>query len=526
MSTDLLGGPSLDDSTGPADDGDAGRGGGGTRTAGWAAAVVLVVALGAALRLQSPSELWLDEAISVNISGLPLGEVAGALRRDGAPPLYPLLLWGWERLVGDGTTAVRLLSALFGVSALAAAALAGARLAGRVGGVAAMLLLATSPFAVYYSSEARPYSLVVLLVLCGFLALDSYLRQPRAARGVLVAVASAALALTHYWSLFLLAVVAVGLVVRARQMRSSSDVRAVGWMAAGGLLFLPWLPTFLYQLAHTGTPWALPRGFAMVLTTVSEWSGGAGSPQQVLAVTLLVLAGVGASAVAASGSRLEIDLRGRPPGRALAFVVVGTLVLGLAVGRLTGAAFVPRYTTVALPVFLLLAALGVARLPRRAGTAILAVAVVTGLAGALPYAFFSGKTQAPVVAEALTEQALPGDVVVYCPDQLGPAVSRLLPESLRQEVYPTGGPPARVDWVDYQERNRSADPAAYARELSSRAGRGAVWLVTSSGYRTFGKQCETLLQTLTQLRGAPLLLVEADGADFEPASVRGWAPIP
>jgi hypothetical protein len=50
--------------------------------------------------------------------------------------------------------------------------------------------------------------------------------------------------------------------------------------------------------------------------------------------------------------------------------------------------------------------------------------------------------------------------------------------------------------------------------------------VTSFGYRTFGKQCETLLQTLTQLRGAPLLLVEADGAYFEPASVRGWAPIP
>src|SRR5205085_88091 len=163
------------------------------------------------------------------------------------------------------------------------------------------------------------------------------------------------------------AVVAVGLLVRARRTRNPADARAVGWMASGGLLFLPWLPTFLFQLAHTGTPWGVPAGFAAVLTTVSYWSGGIGATARTLAV----------------------------------------------------------------------------RLPRRLGTAVLAVAVVTGMAGAVPHAFSAGKTQAPVVAEALKSQALPGDFVVYCPDQLGPATSRLLPGSLHQEVYPTGGSPTR-----------------------------------------------------------------------------------
>jgi mannosyltransferase len=519
MSADLLDGPSVDDSSRPADDGD------GRPVARWAAAAVsVIVALGVALRVQSPSALWLDEAISVSISGLPLGEVEDALRHDGSPPLYAFLLWGWERVAGDTPTAVRLLSVLFGVAALPVAAWAGARLAGRVGGVAALLLFATSPFAVAYSSEARMYSLVILLVLCGFLALDSYLRDPRAARGVLLAVLSAALALTHYWSLFLLAVVAVGLLVRARRTRNAADARAVGWMAAGGLLFLPWLPTFLFQLAHTGTPWGVPAGFAAVLTTVSYWSGGIGATARTLAVLLLLLAGVGASATAASGSRLELDLRGRPPGRALAIVFVGTLVLALAVGRITGAAFAPRYTSVALPIFLLLAALGITRLPRRLGTAVLAVAVVTGMAGALPHAFSAGKTQAPVAAEALKSQALPGDFVVYCPDQLGPATSRLLPGSLHQEVYPTGGSPTRVDWVDYEERNSRADPVAFAKDVSTRAGGGAVWLVSSFGYRTYEGQCEALVEALTALRGQPLDLVTGDSSYFEPAEVRGWAP--
>jgi len=233
---------------------------------------------------------------------------------------------------------------------------------------------------------------------------------------------------------------------------------------------------------------------------------------------------VGASATAASGSRLEIDLRGRPPGRALAIVFVGTLVLALGVGRITGAAFAPRYTSVALPMFLLLAALGITRLPRRLGTAVLAVAVVTGMAGAVPHAFSAGKTQAPVVAEALKSQALPGDFVVYCPDQLGPATSRLLPGSLHQEVYPTGGSPTRVDWVDYAERNSRADPVAFAKDVSTRAGGGAVWLVSSFGYRTYEGQCEALVEALTALRGQPLDLVSGDSSYFEPAEVRGWAP--
>jgi mannosyltransferase len=119
---------------------------------------------------------------------------------------------------------------------------------------------------------------------------------------------------------------------------------------------------------------------------------------------------------------------------------------------------------------------------------------------------------------------MPGDVVVYCPDQLGPATSRLLPDSLQQEVYPTGGSPARVDWVDYAERNRRADPAGYARDVAARAGGAAVWLVSRPGYRTYDDQCEQLVQTLTALRGQPLVLVEADGAYFEAAEVRGWAP--
>jgi mannosyltransferase len=339
-----------------------------------------------------------------------------------------------------------------------------------------------------------------------------------------LALVTAALALTHYWSFFLVAVVGGGLLWSAWRSRSATSARAAAWMASGGVLFLPWLPSFLYQLQHTGTPWAGPPGFTAVLSTVFEWAGTVGAPAQVLALVLLLLAGIGATATGVAGRRIELDLGGRAPGRELALTCFLTLVLGLTVGQLTGAAFAPRYTSVALPLFLLAAAVGVARLPPRPRAAVLAVAVVVGLAGALPRSvLYSAKTQAPVVAESLRAQALPGDVVVYCPDQLGPATSRLLPGWLHQEVYPTGGSPRRVDWVDYTSRNRAADPVAYARSLSARTA-GAVWLVSYDGYRTYEGQCPSLIAALTALRGEPLPLVQADQMFFEKADVRGWAP--
>ena len=53
------------------------------------------------------SPLWLDEATSVNIARLPLGEhVRGAATRR-SPPFYYLLLHGWMEVFGESDFAVR-----------------------------------------------------------------------------------------------------------------------------------------------------------------------------------------------------------------------------------------------------------------------------------------------------------------------------------------------------------------------------------------------------------------------------------
>jgi len=80
--------------------------------------VVLVVALGCILRFSTGSQLWLDEALTVEIARRPVGAMLNALRHDGAPPLYYLLLHAWIGVFGDGDVAVRALSGAISVATL------------------------------------------------------------------------------------------------------------------------------------------------------------------------------------------------------------------------------------------------------------------------------------------------------------------------------------------------------------------------------------------------------------------------
>src|ERR1700723_3757692 len=134
-------------------------------------AVVAVVALGVVLRFTTHSALWLDEALTVDRSRLPVSQIAGSVKHDGAPPLYYYLLHFWMRLFGQSDLATRSLSGVIGVITLPVAWLAGNRFGGRIVAWTTLVLVASAPFAVYYSTEARMYGLVILLTGCGFLAL-------------------------------------------------------------------------------------------------------------------------------------------------------------------------------------------------------------------------------------------------------------------------------------------------------------------------------------------------------------------
>jgi hypothetical protein len=179
---------------------------------------------------------------------------------------------------------------------------------------------------------------------------------------------------------------------------------------------------------------------------------------------------------------------------------LGTLLLALLAAVASNSAYVVRYTATAFPLFVLVVAFGtLVFVDTRIRAGVLAAAVVLGLLASLPN-IGGGRTEATRVARVLNAQARPGDVVAYCPDQLGPSVSRLVTAHVDQLTFPRSTSPRFVDWVDYATTNRAASTRPFAAMLDARAGAHRLWLVWSPNYRTFGTKCSLLAGRLQRVR--------------------------
>lgn len=458
------------------------------------AAIAIVVLAGAAFFSWTRSDMWLDEALSVNIARLPLGDLPDALERDGAPPLYYVLLHVWTGLFGSGDVAARSLSALFAAGAVVATWFAARRPAGTRGAWIAVVVMAANPFTIRYATEARMYMLEILLVACGILAVLRAIERPTVGRLAVVTLIATLLVYTQYWAFYLVGVVGlVFLIVK--------QWRVFAAMAVGVVLFAPWVPIFLSQRAHTGTPWGDPVLPGLPIgETFLEFGGGEEQEGWLLLLILVPLMLLGVFGRAVDSRRVELDIHGAPEARWTALVGGATLVVGVTLSYLAGQAFEPRYSAIVFPFFVLLVARGVTTfVDARVQVAVLVLVVALGWLGGARNVT-EQRTQAGAVGAVLVAEAQPGDVVVYCPDQLGPAVERVGPAGLLQLTYPDLAGPELVDWVDYQERLDAADPDAFVDEVFARAGDHRIWYVTGPGYPNHHGVCEAITDRFSASR--------------------------
>jgi len=496
---------------------------------GWLARLLIigiglaVVVAGALFRFWTRSDLWFDEALSVNISRLPIDQIPDALRRDGHPPLYYFLLHGWIEIFGLGNLAVRSLSGVISVLTLPVAWFAGRRVGGQRVAWITVVVLALSPFAFRFGTEARMYSLVILFVFAGYLALRRALERPTLGRLTLVAVLTALLSLSQYWCLYLLAVVGAGLAWRAWRGAPGPERgaarRVFAAMSVGGLGFVPWLPVFLDQLAHTGTPWGDPQyPWVAVPRSLIAFAGSDSDGEAfLLAFLLIVLPLLAVFGRGLDRRRIELDLGTQPAVRWEGAAALSAFLLGSAASYLSNTTFEPRYAATVFALFVLLTAYGVTVFrDGRIQLGVLLLITVLGVAGGVRNVV-TQRTQAGQVADVIAAEARPGDVVAYCPDQLGPAVSRLLRDEpgLVQMTFPDGARPERVDWRDYLERNRAVPPERFADRVVTRAGDHTIWYVTGTGQNNIPGVCEGVAGSLAKARPGPVGRVTIDDDIFE-----------
>ena len=393
---------------------------------------------------------WIDEGLSVGIADRPLSDIPFALREDGSPPLYYMLLHFWLDIAGRSESGVRGLSLLFALMAIPAAWWAGRQIWGtqRAAWFSAVLM-AFNPFLAQYAQEARMYSLVALLAIPAttcFIrayALDTPNRRPWIA-GFAISVALALY--THNWPIFFTISAAVAwmlLWVLADKPRRKQLFRDA-LLGFGGLLvlYLPWVPTTLYQAAHTGAPWADAPALDSLFGIPGVLLGR--MPQ----IVLLICAGAGLLVLV----KRPLSERGRA-ALCLAIIAVLTPTIAWLLSQ-ASPAWANRYLAVALPPFLLLAAGGLAS-ARRLGLVGLVLVAIMWAQDAAPVE----KSNVRAIAHNITPSLQPGDLVISTQPETIPVLHYYLPDGLKYATLTGAQTELGVwDWRDGVDRLKATTP--------------------------------------------------------------------
>jgi hypothetical protein len=428
------------------------------RRGGAALVLGLMLVIAVVLRTrQLGGQLWFDEAIATGMATHSLGALPGILRAAGSSPLYYVLLHIWIEGFGDRETSVHALSLLISLLAIPAGMWIGWTLGGRRAGIFSAVLFAFSAFLTRYAQEAQPYALMTLL---GLLATGGFLHGFVYRRRRWLWLFTGALALMLYTQaaagLFVFgAAAALALVVWCREDRSGLARDAALSFGGAFVLYLPWLPTTIDQIAHDTSPWH----YGPLLGGVVP--GGLLGSERV-AAALLIGGVVGIVPLLARSVR-------RTPDAVAVWTLIALPAAALALARistLVTPGWATRYDAALIPSLLLLGALTCAR-ARVVGVAaiVLCVAFLANPASFAP----SNKSNMRDVVGELGPDLHPNDLVVVAQPEQVPLAWYYLPRGLQYaSTLGRVRDPATMNWSDAQRRLQDAAPQATLGPLIAR----------------------------------------------------------
>lgn len=419
--------------------------------------------------------LWYDETVSLLLARSDLAELTRHTAGDIHPPLYYYLLHFWGAFAGWSEFASAFLSLWFGVLLIAlvmrvtrdwlndlslVAPASSQRFLGP-GTVAlvAAILVAISPYNVWYSQEVRMYTLGAFLGLASvyFLWRMLYPKKVRPLDLTAYILATVLGIYTLYYFLFLIVFEYLGVAVALILQRRDTSRRLAtfaGSQLAVALLYLPWLPIALRQATDPPVPpW---RGFTQLPNMLGESFsalvlGQSVDPLQITPFLLLVLI-----LIALVFIPLPSVGRRDSPAPALAFILLSyTFVplLAIYVLSLWKPLYHVRYAFTYSPAFYILFAIAICAAASRLGRArmrpeaLITAGVLSVYALASVYSLGNfwfnpqyAEDDLRGAVQYLAENWRPGDVIVVNAGYAYPALSYYYPAPLAE----------RVRLVDYQ----------------------------------------------------------------------------
>ncbi len=457
----------------------------------WLAFALRVVGLTA-------QSLWRDEVDALRFAAQALPALLEMFRRPGENgPLFFLGLRPWISLAGAGEFALRFPSAALGTLAVAVFyALMRRLMRERLVSMAATLLFATAPYAVWYGQEAKMYA-ALLLWICAVMYLTvAASRQGGLWRWALLYGATGVGFYLHLLAALAVPVQAIWLMA----LPGLAPGRPAGWARRrrlAGLLYLallivPYLPLARWQApmwlagqAQTGYPFVpLPTILLVMLVAFGRGILPVTAPVVLLPTAVALLAGVGlwlerrkaeaALSPDAGGARARPAAGERSAGRR--WLLVGLLLVwwllpavGIYIISLRRPLFADRYLIWTMPAFLGLVGLGLAalqRVRRGLGAALFAALVALNLAAAAGQMVQPIKSDFRAAAAYVMAQKQPGDRLLF-----------QIPYNRYTFAYYSG---ELDEWLDGPYTNHGMSAAELDALLTrATAQLPAVWLIAS-----------------------------------------------
>jgi mannosyltransferase len=217
---------------------------------------------------------------------------------ESNPPLYYAIAWGWAKVFGLGEVGLRSLSALVGAAAIPVGYFIGRELSGRRAGQITAAIVAVNPMLIWYSQEARAYSILVFFAALSLLFFIRALRSAENRDLALWSLASIGAITSHYFAVFPVAIEAVWLLVVLRLDWHRVAV-AVGGVAVIGLALVPLLlsqinPEHVGWIEHSPLLGRIGETFASF--TIGETGHVIGEPPRnkfAVIPAILILAALG-----------------------------------------------------------------------------------------------------------------------------------------------------------------------------------------------------------------------------------------
>lgn len=264
----------------------------------WLVVVIAAIATYVIIMIvASGQSIWFDEGYSIILAKKPVHDLLALTAVDAHPPIYYLLLKLWGTIFGWSEFALRSLSAVVAAGSVGVILVLIRKIFTTKIMIVVIPFVVLAPFFLRYGYEVRMYALVGLIGVVATLVLTKAVESTRYKYWILYSVLVALGMYTMYMSAVIWLAHLVWLTVRTVKLKQ--PILKQPWVKAyigAVILFVPYMPTFFFQMTHSALPGigntltidGLSGVMGLMMSYLPSWQIGG-----ILSFVLLLIIGLG-----------------------------------------------------------------------------------------------------------------------------------------------------------------------------------------------------------------------------------------